>query len=140
MTSKTESFRHHHTEVRALAARIHELLNHDAIAADAGPVSSVVRELFGKFGVHLAIEDSTLYPRMLAHNDPRLQQAALRFQREMGGLKTQFDGFRRAWPGPLAISRDPKAFIAATRDILAALAKRIAREDSELYDLYDRAA
>ena len=140
MTSKTENFRHHHTEVRALSARIHHLLDADTVTTDPGPIASVVRELFGKFGVHLAIEDSTLYPRMLAHDDPRLQQAAQRFQREMGGLKTKFDAYRQRWPGSIAISRNPKAFIAETREILTALDTRIAREDRELYDLYDRAA
>lgn len=30
----------------------------------------VLRELFGKFGVHLAIEDAMLYPKMLGHGDP----------------------------------------------------------------------
>ena len=140
MASKTESFRHHHFEVRALAERIEALLALDSITADAGPIATVVRDLFGKFGIHLAIEDATLYPRMIEHPDSALRQAAQRFQREMGGLKARFDEYRQRWPGPTAISRDPQAFITETRGILAALGRRIACEDAELYDLYDRVA
>jgi len=140
MNSKTESFRNHHTEVRALTARIEQLLDIEAITANAAPVATVVRELFGKFGVHLAIEDATLYPRMLNHADARLREAARKFQAEMGGMKSTFDAYRHRWPGPTVISRDPQGFVAETRQILAALGRRISCEDSQLYDLYDQAA
>lgn len=140
MTSKTASFRQHHTEVRALVARIEELLHLDAIRTDAAPIATVVRELFGKFGIHLSIEDATLYPRMMKHADKRVRDAADRFQREMGGLKLRFDEYRTRWPGPHAISRAPQDFVTETREILVALKRRIGCEDTELYDLYDRVA
>lgn len=140
MTSKTASFRQHHTDVRALVVRIEGLLHLEAVRVDAGPIATVVRELFGKFGVHLSIEDATLYPRMMAHADQRIRQAAERFQREMGDLKMRFDDYRNRWPGPLAISKDPVGFVAETSEILTALKRRISSEDTELYDLYDRVA
>lgn len=140
MTSKTASFRQHHTDVRALVVRIESLLHLDVIRTDAGPIAVVVRELFGKFGVHLSIEDATLYPRMMAHSDQKIRQAAERFQREMGGLKARFDDYRNRWPGPLAISKDPAGFVAETGEILTALKRRIGSEDTDLYDLYDRVA
>lgn len=140
MTSKTATFRQHHGEVRTLVVRIEQLLDLTAVRADAGPIATVVRELFGKFGIHLSIEDATLYPRMLAHADGRVRETAERFQREMGGLKARFDDYRGRWPGPFAISRDPEAFVAETRTILDALTQRISREDAGLYDLYDQVA
>ena len=140
MGSKTELFRSHHTQVRGLVERIEALLDPVAITRDPAPVARVVVELFGKFGVHLSIEDATLYPRMMAHADIRLRQTAERFQREMGDLKARFDLYRGQWPGPTTIARDPDAFVAATREILVALKRRIGCEDAELYDLYDRVA
>ncbi len=140
MTSRTEIFRQHHTEVRALSERIGRFLDVAAVTRDATPVAAVVRELFGKFGVHLAIEDATLYPRMLTHRDGVVRDAASRFQAEMGGLKETFDAYRHRWPGPSVISRDPAAFVAETRAILASLDRRIAHEDRHLYDLFDRAS
>jgi hypothetical protein len=140
MTSKTASFRQHHTDVRALVVRIEALLNPDSVRADAAPIATVVRELFGKFGVHLSIEDATLYPRMLAHSDSKVRQAAQSFQGEMGNLKARFDDYRHRWPGPMAISQDPSRFVAETGEMLTALKRRITHEDSDLYDLYDRVA
>ncbi|HLN25780.1 MAG TPA: hemerythrin domain-containing protein [Patescibacteria group bacterium] len=140
MTSKTASFRQHHTDVRALVVRIEALLTPESVRTDAGPIATVVRELFGKFGVHLSIEDATLYPRMLAHADHRVRLAAQSFQGEMGNLKVRFDEYRHRWPGPMAISQDPSRFVTETADMLAALKRRIAHEDTDLYDLYDQAA
>lgn len=136
---KTETYRQHHQELRAIAARIDVLLDADAIAADSNAVAGVVRELFGKFSVHLAIEDNSLYPRAKALHDSHLRQVASRFEAEMGSLSERFDEYRRAWPGPLAIARDPVCFTAETRAVLEALRARVGREESELYDLIDAA-
>ncbi len=140
MISRTSTFRHHHAEVRTLVTRIEALLDPAAITRDSTPVATIVRELFGKFGVHLSIEDDALYPRMAIHADPQVRQTAAQFQREMGDLRGRFDAYRARWPGPRAIAHDPAAFVAETRNILAALTRRISREDAELYDLYDRAS
>lgn len=136
---KTETYRQHHQELRAIAARIDVLLDVDSITADPNVVSAVVRELFGKFSVHLAIEDNSLYPRAKALDDANLRQVASRFETEMGGLGERFDAYRRAWPGPLAIARNPASFASETRAVLEALKARVAREESELYDLIDAA-
>lgn len=136
---KTETYRQHHQDLRAIAARIEVLLDPAAIALDSSGVAAVVRELFGKFSVHLAIEDNSLYPRAKALADARLREVACRFEAEMGGLSQRFDAYRKAWPGPLAIARDPAAFTIETRAVLDALRARVAREESQLYDLIDAA-
>lgn len=138
--SKTKHYRMHHGELRALVARIEAQLDLERIIADAAPVASVIRELFGKFGIHLAIEDAALYPKMISHGDARLRSVAQLFQAEMGGLNTAFNEYRRRWHGPTAIAKDPWAFLSETAEILRALTRRMSREDEELYDLYDGAA
>ena len=136
---KTETYRQHHQELRAIAARIEILLDPVAISADPNAVAAVVRELFGKFSVHLAIEDNSLYPRAKALADERLRTVAIQFETEMGNLGKRFDAYRRTWPGPLAIARDPALFAQETRAVLTALKERVAREESQLYDLIDAA-
>lgn len=137
---KTESFRKHHDDLRAIVLRLEPLLDAAAIARDPAAVSKVVLDLFGKFSIHLAIEDSTLYPKCAAHADAALRRTAAEFQAEMGGLKQRFDAYKKDWAGPLAIGRDPAGFVTATRDILGLLKARVAREESSLYDLFDKAA
>jgi hypothetical protein len=136
---KTETYRQHHHELRAIAARIDVLLDAAAIAADPNTVATVVRELFGKFSVHLAIEDNSLYPRTKALANPHLRDLACRFEAEMGDLSVRFDAYRKAWPGPLAIGRDPATFVRETRAVLEALRARVGREETQLYDLIDAA-
>lgn len=136
---KTETYRQHHQELRAIATRIDALLDVDSIATDPNGIAAVVRELFGKFSVHLAIEDNSLYPRAKALTDTRLHEVASRFETEMGGLRDSFDAYRKSWPGPLAIARDPAGFAAETRAVLTALRERVGREESQLYDLIDAA-
>lgn len=137
---RTETYRQHHQELRTIAGRIESLLEAASVAADPNGVATVVRELFGKFSVHLAIEDNSLYPRYRSHADATLRTTAQRFETEMGGLGERFDAYRKAWPGPLAIARDPAAFVTQTREVLRALQERVAREESQLYDLIDQAA
>lgn len=136
---RTETYRQHHQELRAIVQRIEALLDADTVAADPNVVATVVRDLFGKFSVHLAIEDNSLYPRYRGHSDARLRDVAHRFQTEMGGLGQRFEAYRKAWPGPLAIARDPVAFVTETAGVLVALKERVAREESQLYDLIDQA-
>lgn len=136
---KTETYRQHHQELRSIAARIDAQLDPEGIAANPNAVATVVRELFGKFSVHLAIEDNSLYPRAKAHTDTRVRDIAVRFEKEMGDLSARFDAYRKSWPGPLAIGRDPARFAQETIGVLAALRERVAREESQFYDMIDAA-
>ncbi|MBR9970928.1 hemerythrin domain-containing protein [Magnetospirillum sulfuroxidans] len=136
----TETYRKHHQELRAIASRIEAVLDAAAITADPSAAVVAVRELFGKFSIHLALEDNSLYPRCLRHDDLDLRQIATRFQTEMGDLGTRFDSYKRSWPGPLAIARNPPQFVADTITVLALLKTRVAREESEFYDIVDKVA
>ena len=137
---KTDNYRKHHDDLRVIVGRLEPMLDVARITADPAAVSAVVRDLFGKFSVHLAIEDSTLYPKYAVHTDARLRQVALSFQTEMGNLSKQFDAYKHDFAGPLAIGRDPAAFVAATRAMLTLLKARVKREEDGFYDLIDTAA
>lgn len=136
----TDTYRKHHQELRDIAARVEQVLDVAAITRDPAAAAQAVRELFGKFSVHLALEDNSLYPRCLRNDDSRLRQVAQRFQSEMGDLGPRFDAYKKAWPGPLAIARDPAAFVTDTVAILNLLRARVAREESEFYDIVDQVA
>ncbi|MBK1839181.1 hemerythrin domain-containing protein [Azospirillum sp. YIM B02556] len=135
----TALYRDHHANVGQLAGRIEALLASRSVESDPAALIATVRELFGIFAVHLSLEDSALYPRLLTHPDAGVRATAARFQTEMGNLRARFDLYRTRWPGPVAVAKDPAAFVRETRDVVAALKHRIGREDRELYDLIDRA-
>ena len=137
---KTDTFRKHHDDLRGIVGRLEPMLVPARIAEDPASVSKVVLDLFGKFSIHLAIEDGTLYPKCAAHADAARRRTAAEFQAEMGNLSLRFDAYKKAWAGPLAIGRDPAGFVTATREILGLLKARVEREENRLYDLFDKAA
>ncbi|PWC36555.1 hypothetical protein TSO352_11810 [Azospirillum sp. TSO35-2] len=136
----TTLYRDHHATVSRLVGRIESLLTSPTVASDTTALTATVRDLFGIFAVHLSLEDSALYPRLMSHPDAGLQRTAARFQTEMGDLRARFDRYRTRWPGPLAVAKDPDTFVRETREVVTALKQRIAREDHELYDVIDRVA
>ncbi|CAA7624968.1 EAL domain-containing protein [Magnetospirillum sp. SS-4] len=136
----TDSFRRHHHQMRDMMGRIRDILDVAHVSLDPGAVATILRELFGKFSIHLALEDRLLYPKLRSWPVPHLQAIADRFEVEMGGMKAEFDRYRRTWPGPQAISRDPARFVAETSTVLAALEQRINREDADLYPSFEATA
>lgn len=135
--SRSDSFRSQHGEILQMVKEIAPLLNLAQLAQDAGAVRGMLTKLAGKLSVHLAMEDKSLYPLMLANGDPRVKGTAQRFSDEMGGIKQVFEQYSKKWPTPSAIQGNPEAFVKETKGLFDALGKRITRENNELYPLYD---
>ena len=88
--------------------------------------------------VHLAMEDNALYPRLAQVNVDNSRGVAEAFQQEMGGLARTFAGYNEKWQAN-EIAADPAGFARDTHAVFAAIGRRIARENAELYPLADRA-
>ena len=67
-------------------------------------------ELAAKVELHLAMEDGTLYPSLMAHQDPRVRDKASHFNNEMSGIKGVFETYSRKWT-EAAIRENPGGFI-----------------------------
>jgi hemerythrin-like domain-containing protein len=133
----TDSFREQHNELPAVAGEIGKTLDPAQRAKDATQARMLLSSLAGKLKVHLAMEDKTLYPRLMQDPDPKLSGLAKRFADEMGGIAEIFGGYMERWPSAEAIQEAPRRFVADTRKLFAALATRIEREDNQLYPLLD---
>ncbi len=128
-----------HAEVNLIVKRIDGVLNSAVPTTQVEHLIETVQELFGRYSIHLALEDAALYPRLVEHSDAAIRETALRFQTEMGGIKAQFDAYKRKWPGKTSAKQNPQEFVAETRKIIAALKDRISREDGTLYPMVKRA-
>lgn len=82
--------------------------------------------------LHLAQEDQLLYPRMKRSSNPQVRELATRFENEMGTLADTYRSYATRWPG-VAIEKDWTGFRTETQAVVAALRRRIRREESELY-------
>lgn len=133
--AKSEMFRNQHKELLDIVGKITPLLNPQALKDRSADIRAALTGLAGKITMHLQVEDTVLYAKMLA--DPKAKATAERFQREMGGIKTALTGYLGKYATPAAISANPAGFIADTQGIVKALGDRIKREESELYALFD---
>lgn len=129
----TDKFRAQHDEILALANDISAKLNADA---DPAVLRKMLSTLAGKVNFHLAMEDKALYPRLMQDKKSHANVLAGKFMTEMGGLAGVFTEYNNKWQVS-AIRNDRAGFGNETRKVFGALAKRIARENSELYPLAD---
>ena len=136
----TDKFRAQHGELLNVASSIGNLLNADLLRKDATQVRHLLSVLHGKLSVHLAMEDKSLYPRLLGHHDGTIRDTTQRYIDEMGALAGAFKAYIGKWPTPSAIQANPEAFIAETGGVFEALGKRIVMENEELYVMADEQA
>ena len=135
---QADSFRRQHQEILGLVKELQPQLDVTSLRRDAAPVATGLQRLAALLKAHLALEDSTLYPKLIAHADPEVAATARRYQQEMGGLQKAFSDYVERWPTAAPIQQEPEMFVSQTQQVVAALLARVEREDGELYPMLDR--
>lgn len=134
--ARTESFRKQHDDLALALQKIESMIK--ASPLNATELSQLLASVAGKINMHLAMEDQSLYPAMLKSNNTKVVEAAKKFQAEMGGLKEVFVKFCQEWGIASKISANEDGFRTQMTGIIAALRKRVAKENTELYPLADQ--
>lgn len=133
----TRMYREQHEHLLAAARELDALLDAGALRADGKAARAALSRLSGRLHVHLAMEDRSLYPGLLARPEAPVRDAAARLQEEMGRLRAEVDAYLLRWRSVRDLEDRPEGFVAETRAMLAALEARIRREDRELFPLLD---
>lgn len=136
--SNTQRFRDQHDILLRIASEISIHLNAGELSKDASKARQLVSKLLGKLNMHLAMEDKSLYPRLLKDSDERIKAMAKQFINEMGGIGEAVEGYQKKWVTASEIQKDPNGFIQHTKGILNALAQRIDKENRQLYKAVDQ--
>lgn len=131
----TENFRRQHIEARELIKHIQDLSF--AVDDHADELRAMLAKLRGALKVHLAMEDKSLYPSLLAHQDPNIATLARRFSEEMTGLAGTFLDFTKGWAERGAMEKAPEKFRSELKAVARMLTLRMDREDRELYPLLE---
>jgi hypothetical protein len=108
-------------------------------AANAEHARASLRALETVLTRHLAFEDGRLYPA-LESAGPALAGRARRYREEMGDLSVRVVAFLERWRAEPAIETEPAAFAAAWDAVRTALERRMAAEDTGLYDVAEELA
>lgn len=132
----TEKFRAQHDDILQIAGDITAQLKANG---DPAAVRKLLSNMAGKVNFHLALEDEALYPRLMTSGNAAVKARAGKFKEEMGGLGRVFTEYNNRWQ-TAAIRADFDGFANDTRKVFGALAKRIERENNDLYPLADKAA
>ncbi len=135
--TNTDTLRRQHAEIMRLATDIADRVDLFSRSEDAYAISLGLAKLLGLLRIHLAQEDIHLYRAMISSGDPAAMTTAQRFAAEMGGLAQSFEDFAARWSSSAVIAARFANFSAEAYLILSQLARRVRREDAELYPLAD---
>lgn len=114
-------------------------LSRSGVREHAKEISGLIRETAARIKVHLAAEESLLYPALAHSGDPRVAALGERYQREMHGMAQTFIRFVKQWSVPANLANDPEGFRADANAVLKALFERVKRENAELYPAAEKA-
>lgn len=82
---------------------------------------------------HLRLEDAWLYPKLAVSSNPVVREKSVRYRREMGDLRSQFDSLWNRWSQEGAIAADFTGWQSEWRALARDLGKRVRAEDDDLY-------
>jgi len=135
--ARTDNFRKQHAEILSIARDINQLLGPVIENENAAYIRRQLSKMHGMVGLHLAMEDNSLYPSMLRSADPEARDLAERYAAEMGDLAAAFEAYMRKWSGTTMITASAAEFTDHSKAIFNALSKRIHRENTQLYPAAD---
>lgn len=137
---RTANFRRQHDDILSIATEISNLLNAQALSKDASNIAILNAKLAGKVKFHLAMEDDSLYPRLLKENDDKVKSLAQKYISEMGGISKTYLAYLDKWKNAAAIQANAMQYVNETKNLFKVLADRISKENNELYPIIDNAA
>ena len=138
MKARIDSLRQQHDAAEEMAATIMSLVASYRDEFDAIAIARLIGKLNVLLRVHLAYEDTVLYPLMMRSGDQEAAALALQFSDEMGSLAPKFEEFVRRWSGPTIIAAMFDTFREEATLLCGALGARIERENDLLYPLAGR--
>ena len=135
MGNAITSLKEHHIELLGLSKQLVSALDAQDLDSCVDDIRLLFTKLLGHLEFHLLSEDEHLYPVLLQHPDERVRWTAERFMEQLGGLANAVEMYKANWRGREQILAEPESFGHDMRVLVAALAKRINKEENELFPL-----
>lgn len=123
-----------HQAIIRLASDLVGLVGKLRTREDATEARTLLERLDRVLGAHLELEDRSVMPLLSDSDDPATRALALDCVEEMGGIAQVWAGHLALWTVE-AIQRAPARFASATHNLMGAVARRVEREERELYPL-----
>lgn len=127
-----DKFKHQHEKIYN---GIHALRAYTqaGIVDNADKIAGAVVSMSSTIKLHLAVEDTVLYPALQKSERVAIAKKGREFQTEMQPIATSYEQFARRWNLAGNVAGDPEGFRADANRVLKMLHGRIQREDREFY-------
>ena len=122
-----------HTIIRGFLQDISHIADSGIDRAAATRISELINKLTGVLNMHMASEDSFVYPKLLEHADSKIKTITRAYMDEMRGIATAYTEFHTKYKTPSKLIADVEGFKTAFKTIRDALLLRMDREEKELY-------
>lgn len=127
-----DRFKQQHTEILSYIADL-RACTRNGIAENATDISRLIVAMSSTIKLHLAVEDSHLYPALQNGNNRALANMGKRFQDEMTNIAADYLAFSRKWNSVTEVSVDPEGFRSDANRVLKVLHERMQKENTDFY-------
>jgi hypothetical protein len=124
------------TKHRIIQDYLHQLttlINGTLDRANATLIAELINKTTGVLNMHLASEDSFVYPKLLESSDTRVRSITQRYMDEMTKIADAYLAFHKKYNTPSKILADTAEFKQTFKKVRDALLLRMEREEKELY-------
>jgi hypothetical protein len=135
----TENLRQDHAVILRSAGHLAGLAAQVRSRVDATNARSVIDRMDAGLVIHLAHEDTEIYPRLMDHPNLALRSLAQSAFAELGVIKGAWTSYRDTWTVDRILA-DDALFATSTTAIVQALAIRIEMENDVLYPAAQKAS
>lgn len=127
-----DKFKQQHVEILGNVAALRQLVK-DGIIENAEKISKMIISMSSTIKLHLAVEDSILYPALQSGNNDALARMGKQFQDEMDAIAAAYLNFARTWNNAHRVATDPEGFRSDANTVLKVLHARMGKENTVFY-------
>lgn len=131
-----DKFKQQHVEILSHLVALRTQVKH-GIVQNAAEIARLVVSMSSTIKLHLAVEDTVLYPALQGSNNVALARMGKKYQDEMENIAASYLGFARKWNTASRVSQDPEGFRSDANSVLKVLHARMQKENTDFYPVIE---
>lgn len=128
-----ETYLEQHKKLKTELSTLEALARKGNVVDNATEIAACINSLSGVLSIHLVVEDKYLYPELRKQNNPTLTKIVEDAVKEIGGLGEEFTKYKNAYNSKSKVIENANEFASYTRKIVAAITKRMEKEEQGIY-------
>ncbi len=127
-----DKFKQQHEEIIGSVTALRQLAK-KGILEHAAEIAQQIVSMSSIIKLHLAVEDTLLYPALRDANNPLMAIMSKKFQEEMDVIASAYMHFSRNWNSAAKVADGPERFRSEANIVLKTLYERMQRENTIFY-------